>query len=249
LSLLEERVVPSAPALVSVRRERGRLRTRLRSGLLRPQLLHGPPDRCRVGLLATTALLLGGDAVRLEVDVGPGTTLELSDVAGTVAYDGRGRSASWSVHVAVAEGARLRWAGEPFVVADGADVVRELSLELSGDSQVLLRETVVLGRAGQVGGRLRNCTTVRSDGRPVLVEDTLLDPAMHRRLPGMLGGLRVVDTLLAVAVEPPSAPAGGSTLYRLPGGTSTLRRHLGTELAASPLHEVWRSASLPGLRP
>ena len=36
------------------------------------QQLHGPADRCRIGLLATTALLLGGDAVELEVEVGPG---------------------------------------------------------------------------------------------------------------------------------------------------------------------------------
>lgn len=230
--------------LIAVTREHGRLRTRLRTGLLRPQLLHGPADRCRVGLLATTALLLGGDAVRLEVDVGPGAALELSDIAGTVAYDGRGRSASWSVHVSVAEGAQLRWAGEPFVVADGADVTRDLTLELAGDARALVRETVVLGRAGQVGGRLRNRTAVHLDGRPVLVEDTLLDPATYRRLPGMLGALRVVDTLLAIGVEPPAAGAEGSTLFRLAGAGATLRRHLGTELASSPLHTVWRSTLL-----
>lgn len=228
-----------------MRREHGRLRTHLRTGLLRPQLLHGPPDRCRVGLLATTALLLGGDAVRLEVDVGPGVTLELTDIAGTVAYDGRDRAASWSVHLSVADGGRLRWSGEPFVVADGADVARDLSLELATGAQALLRETVVLGRSGQVGGRLHNRTTVRSEGRPVLVEDTLLDPATHRRLPGMLGDLRVIDTLLAVGLDPPSGPVDGSTLYRLAGPRATLRRHLGTDLAASPLHQVWRSALLP----
>ncbi len=243
MSLLEAGTDPATTTLVAVTREHGRLRTRLRTGLLRPQLLHGPPDRCRVGLLATTALLLGGDAVRLEVDVGPGATLELSDIAGTVAYDGRGRPASWSVHVTIAEGGRLRWAGEPFVVADGADATRDLSLELAGDARALVRETVVLGRAGQVGGRLRNRTAVRVDGRPVLVEDTVLDPATHRRLPGMLGGCRVVDSLLALGLEPPSTGGEGSTLYRLAGAAGTLRRHLGTELAASPLHAVWRSAT------
>lgn len=232
-------------AAISVRREHGRLRTRLCTGLLRPQLLHGPPDRCRVGLLATTALLLGGDAVRLEVDVGPGATLELSDIAGTVAYDGRGRAAFWSLHVSVADGGRLRWCGEPFVVADGAEVTRDLSLDLAAGAQVLIRETVVLGRAGQVGGRLHNRTTVRSGGRPVLVEDTVLDPATHRRLPGMLGDLRVIDTLLAVGLDLPSGPVDGSTLYRLAGPGATLRRHLGRELATSPLHRLWRSALLP----
>ena len=68
----------------------------MRDGLLRAQRLHGPagpvPGSALVG---QTALLLGGDAVELDVRVGPGARLELCDVAGTVAYDGRGRSARW----------------------------------------------------------------------------------------------------------------------------------------------------------
>lgn len=227
-----------------MRWERGRLRTRLRAGLLRPQALHGPADRCRVGLLATTALLLGGDAVELEVEVGAGATLELTEVAGTVAYDGRGRPSSWSVRVVLAEGGRLRWSGEPFVVADGADVTRSLTVELAGGAAALVRETVVLGRAGQVGGVLRNRATVLQDGLPVLVEDTELDPAGHRRLPGMLGGFRVVDTLLSLGAGAPPR-ADGLTVFRLAGpGQASLARHLGPDLAGSPLHQVWAGSRL-----
>lgn len=231
---------------IAVHRHGGRLRTRLQTGLLRPQPLHGPPDRCRIGLLATTALLLGGDHVELDVQVGPGATLELVDVAGTVAYDGRGRSASWSVRVAVAEGGRLRWSGEPLVVADGADVSRDLHLELAGGTTALLRETAVLGRAGQLGGVLRTRTRVHLEGRPVLVEDTELDPATHRRSPGMLGGLRVLDTLLALGADPPGPAVDGLTVFRLAGPRSHLARYLGPELAASPLHQVWAQTVLPG---
>ena len=233
----------AGPSVVEVTRVAGRLRSRLRSGLLRPQLLHGPADRCRVGLLATTALLLGGDAVELEVHVGAGVTLELADVAGTVAYDGRGRPARWDVSVRVAAGGRLWWSGEPFVVADGAEVSRRLDLELSEGGGVLMREIVVLGRAGQLGGALRNRSSVRLGGRPVLVEDQVLDPRGQRLLPGMLGPLRVVDTVLAVGL-PWSAPAdvvldGWTTTSRLPEGGGRLTRHLGHELATSPLHAPW----------
>ena len=243
LSLAEAEA--AAPALVAVTREHGRFRTRLRTGLLRPQPLHGPDDRCRIGLLATTALLLGGDAVHVEVDVGAGVALDLVDIAGTVAYDGRGRSASWSVRVRVAEGGSLRWAGEPFVVADGADVSRSLVLELAPDAQALVRETVVLGRSGQLGGVLRNRTDVQRADLPVLVEDTVLDPAGHRRLPGMLGDLRVVDTLLALGVEPPPGTATGPTAFRLVDPACSLLRHLGPDLAGSPLHALWRQAQRP----
>jgi len=239
LNLLLAKATDHAPAVVSVHRQNGRFRTRLRTGLLRPQQLHGPDDRCRVGLLATNALLLGGDAVELDVDVGAGVSLELCDIAGTVAYHGRGLPASWSVRARVAEGGSLRWAGEPLVVADGADVTRSLVLELAEGSRALVRETLVLGRAGQVGGRLRNRAEVRRAGRPVLVEDADLDPVGHRRLPGMLGSLRVVDSLLALGVVPPASHAEGLATFRLVDPACFLLRYLGDDLAGSPLHQLW----------
>lgn len=247
-------MTPTAVAgrsVVEVTRVAGRLRSRLRSGLLRPQQLHGPGDRCRVGLLATTALLLGGDAVELEVHVGAGVTLELADVAGTVAYDGRGRPARWDVTIRVADGGRLWWSGEPFVVADGADVSRRLDLHLARGAAALLRETLVLGRAGQLGGVLRSRTSVQVDGRPGLVEDQVLDPAGQRLLPGMLGRLRVVDTVLAAGLPwsaPPDDRRGGwTTTSRLPAEGARLTRHLGYELAASPLHAPWAVSRPPSV--
>lgn len=236
-----------SPTVVTVTLEGGRLRTRLRTGLLRPQRLHGPPDRCRIGLLATSALLLGGDGVRLEVDVGDGATLELVDVAGTVAYDGRGRPAGWDVRVLVGAGGRLHWSGAPFVVGDGADVTRTLELDLAEDAQGLVRETLVLGRAGQLGGRVRNVTTVRRASRPVLVEDTELDPAGHRRLPGMLGSARVLDTVMALGVPLPlSQPTDPADLgrFRLADPGSGLLRYLGADLDRSPLHHLWAATTL-----
>ena len=47
--------------------------------MLRAQRLHGPADRVRVALVGQTALLLGGDRVGLDIEVGPGAVLELSD--------------------------------------------------------------------------------------------------------------------------------------------------------------------------
>ena len=66
-----------------------------RPGLIRAQTIRNDARSCRIGLLATSALLLGGDRVQIEVEVGPGASLELFDVAGTVAYHGRGQPAAW----------------------------------------------------------------------------------------------------------------------------------------------------------
>jgi urease accessory protein len=231
-------------ALTAIHVEPGR--TRLRHGLLRAQSVAAPPGWCRIGLLATTALLLGGDRVELEVSVGPGARLDLFDVAGTVAYNGRGRPAAWHTRIEVAPGAALLWSGEPFIVADGADVDRTLHLEIADGATVGVRETLVLGRSGQLGGRLRNRTRVDLGGRPVLIEDQMLDPATTRRLPGLLGDHRVIDSWMSLGAARDDAPSGATT-YRLPGDIGWVDRFLGHDLADSPIGARWgrsRTSSL-----
>jgi len=225
---------------VAVSRLDGRHRAVLTTGLLRPQLVHSRRDRCRIGLLATTALLLGGDTVELDVTVGPGARLELFDVAGTVAFNGRGSAADWHVRVRLAPDARLLLSGLPFVVADGAHVTRSLELDASASASALLRDTVVLGRCGERGGWLTNNASVSMAGRLVLREDQELDPSW-RQLPGLLGGARVLDTITALGASswPTSHEARDVSVFRLPDGAGVLCRYLGQELATSPLHEEW----------
>jgi urease accessory protein len=221
----------------------GRHRTTMTAGLLRPQLVHSPPDRCRIGLLATTALLLGGDEVELEVELGCGATVELFDVAGTVAYHGRGKSAAWRVRLRLGPGARLRWSGEPLVVSDGADVLRTLDVHLAADAALLLRETLVLGRAGEGGGVLRTRTAVTRAGHALLLEEQLLDRAGHRAFPGMLGHHRLLDSIMTVGL-PGTTGYGTASQFTLVDAGSTLTRYLGSDLASSPLHRAWRELVL-----
>ena len=220
-----------------------------RNGLLRAQVVHSTGDWCRIGLLATTALLLGGDEVELRIRVGPGTRLDLFDVAGTVAFDGRGAAARWTTSVTVEPGGTFRWSGQPLVVADGADVTRTLELDVDTTARALLRDTIVLGRTGESGGRLRSRTTIRRTGQLVALEGQDLDPEV-RRLPGVLGDLRVLDTITALPAASTSEPGTRSAVdvpsegllsrFDLFGGAGTLTRYLGPQLAPSPLHEQWQ---------
>ncbi len=227
----------SAHTRIVVERAGERHRVFARSGLIRAQTIRNDTRSCRIGLLATTALLLGGDTVAVEVDVGPGATLELFDVAGTVGYHGRGRSAAWRTTARVAAGGTLRWSGEPFVVADGADVERTLDLDLDAAATLRLRETVVLGRSGEVGGRLHNRTAIRVGSEPVLLEDQLLDPTGLRTHPGVLGAHRVIDTVITVGGPAPSTPPP-AVRFALVGGGAWVTRYLGPELATSPLRAL-----------
>ncbi|HEX8487107.1 MAG TPA: urease accessory protein UreD [Propionibacteriaceae bacterium] len=227
---------------VDVEQRDGRPRVSSRNGLLRAQVVHASGGWCRIGLLATTALLLGGDAVELRVCVGPGARLHLFDVAGTVAFDGRGAPARWSTSVTVHAGAVFRWSGQPLVVADGADVTRTFELDVAGTGRALVRDTVVLGRSGETGGRLRSRTTIRCADRLVALEGQDLEPEL-RRLPGVLGDLRVLDTITAVsrAESRPSRPADEHvSRFALTGGGGTVTRYLGRQLALSPLHQEWQ---------
>ena len=76
---------------------------------------------------------------------------------------------------------------------------------------------------------------IKVDGRHVLLEDQLLDPAGIRRSPGMLGSHRVIDTVLAVGTNEPVSAPGTAVRFGLVGGVGSITRYLGADVAASPL--------------
>lgn len=168
-----------------------------------------------------------------------GCQLDLEDIGGTVAYDGEGQRASWQVDIELGVGATLHWAGLPFVVADGADVTRTLRLRLADAASATIRETLVLGRHGEHGGRVRNETTVTRTGNPVLIESLELNG--NDGVPGITGTHRVLDTVMefpAAEAVPAlaAAPATHTTLDLEAGGR--IQRWLGAALHESPLHEA-----------
>lgn len=205
---------------------------------LRPMLLSSTVTSARVCLVPEGALLLGGDQIQVRIDVGAGANLELIEPAGTVAYDMRGGRASWDVEVLVGAGGRLVWGGEPFVVSAGAVVRRDTKVHLGERARLVLRETLVLGRHGEPGGRVRQrFEATRADGSPLLVELLSIDehPAFS-----VLGGRRVVSSVLALGLDvPPSLVPEGR--YDLDDGGSWWRG-LGDEVHRTASGEAWAAA-------
>lgn len=221
-----------------MRHEGGRVAVELRSGLLAPRLLSSSDSRAEVALIATTATLLGGDHVRIAIDVDAGARLDLRDVAGTVAYDGRGREALWDIDIRVAEDADLRWHGEPLVVSSGASVVRSLTADIDAGGRLLLRDTVALGRTGEAAGSLSCHTRMTYADRPALAEDLHFD-AESAALPGILAGSRVVDTVTAIGWQPGGIPDGPATFALAQPGS--IARELLTDAHRSLLPRVWKA--------
>lgn len=180
------------------------LRTGESAGL-RAMVLSAEADRARVALVADGALLLAGDQVAVRCAVGPGVRLDIVETGGTVAYDMRGGQASWTFDLDIA--GDLTWSGLPFTAATGADVARRTTVRLRGEARALIRETAVLGRTGEAGGRIDSLTHVTDDEGDLLVEKVTLSPDQQR--PGILGGARVLDTVLAFGHPRPQAQGCG----------------------------------------
>ena len=232
---------------IGVHADRGRARLTLTGGAIAARLIRADETGARIGLVATEALLLGGDHIDIEIDVGPGCRLELVETAGTVAYDANGVPSSWTVRIRVGAGGVLLWAGEPFVVSHGANVLRRTSIDLADGAVACLRETLVLGRSGETGGAIRSRMSVRRSERALLEEDLDLTDLQARQLPGILGSARVIDSAVLLGMRAPILP-GLSQGQRFDlDGPGSVARSLGSTLVASPIGAVstqWSEAVL-----
>lgn len=195
-------------ARVAIWPDDGRCCVELAAGLLAPRVVRHDAAGAHVALVATTATLLGGDRLALDVEVGPGLRLVLREVTGTVAFHGRGLGCRMDVTLRVHPGARLSWAGQPVVVAEGSELSRTTRVDVAAGGRLLLRDQLVLGRAGETGGSVRCQTAITYAGLPALVED--LDLRAPRPDPRLLGGAKVLDSVVAVGWRPsqPEPPDG-----------------------------------------
>ncbi|WP_338749883.1 urease accessory protein UreD [Janibacter alittae] len=232
------------PTRIRVERVDGRTRITdlTASRFLRPRLLGGDPERPRVALVANCASLLAGDDLRLDVHVGAGAHLELVEPSGTVVYNSDGELARWSAQVRVEEAGRLVWGAAPFVVSGGARVQRHTGIDLAPEAVVLLRETLVLGRSGESGGRLRSVLRADLERRPLFVEELALDDERLRDSPAVLGGARVLGTVALLGTRPEELVHPHESVLHGPGA---IRRELHAEAhldeaALAPTWDRWR---------
>jgi urease accessory protein len=182
------------------------------------QLRGAPGDTAlRVGLVQTGAMLVGGDDVHLDVDVGPGASLILRDISATLAHpmaDGA-PAARQHLRIRVADGGRAVIAEEPLVVAAGARLHRDVRIDLHGEARLLHRDTLVLGRHGEDGGALIARTRAVRDGTTPVLDDTV-DTAIAPgalRSPAVLGTARVLASLTAFGTDlADTLPADGFAL-------------------------------------
>lgn len=197
----------------------------------------------RVAILQRAAHLVGGDEVRLEVDVGDGAALELLEISATLVHPGA--PARQVIAVSAGAGARVAYAEQPLIVAAGARLERRLTLDLAAGAQVVHRDTLVLGRHGEPPGAVRSRTRVARAGAPLLDETIDTTDLASLRSAAVLGGARVVGALGRYGREGPAPPDA----LRLGAGDTLVRRLAERARELAPLDRLareWADALLAG---
>jgi len=177
-----------------------------------PLLLRATPraGHLDVHLVGGAAGPLGGDDLRLDVDVGAGSVVRVRSVAAQLAQpDPRGRSSLAVTEADVAAGAELDWQPEPLISVAGSDHRMTTLLRIATGARVRWTDAIVLGRTGEPPGRVASRLRVEIDGAVVLDHDLVAglgraagdrDPL---RGPGANGRAR---TLTSTVVVEPDAP-------------------------------------------
>jgi urease accessory protein len=155
----------------------------------------GPAE---VHLVGGAAGPLGGDELRLVVEVRAGASLTVRTVAATVALPSRGVS-TFHLDVRVEADASLSWRPEPLVAAAGCDHRSVSTVELDPSARLVFREEIVAGRYGEGPGDLVSALRVRRGDKALLVQELAIGPrADGYDGPAVLSGAKAAGCLLLV---------------------------------------------------
>jgi urease accessory protein len=167
---------------------------------------------------------LGGDELRLDIEVDAGASLTVRTVAASVAQPSpSGLPSRLTVAARVGEGATLRWLPEPGIATAGAVHETVSVLDLADDAEVVWREEVILGRHGEAGGKWHTRWRVTRAGLPLLVQDTAIG-GPDWSSPAVGNNARATGSLLLTSPHTPVLPTPSplTAVMALAGGRATL---------------------------
>jgi urease accessory protein len=170
-----------------------------------------------VHLVGGAAGPLGGDDLRLDIDVGPDAVLCVRTVAASVALPARsGTPSRVTVTATVARGATLHWLPEQVVATANCHHLAFATVELSEGAALLWRDELICGRHGEAPGDATLGLSVSYAGRPLLRQTLSVGPSSDGWAgPAVLGGAKATGSLLRVGVSSPPAVLG-PTAVRMP---------------------------------
>jgi urease accessory protein len=153
--------------------------------------------------------VVGGDQLRIDVQVGAGAHALITTPAATKFYRSAGARALQRQQLSVASGGTLEWLPQETILFDGARADLTTRVDLQPGARFVGMETLCFGLPARqetfTRGRCRPTLELWRAGRPIFIERGCLDgEAPVAGAPWGLGGAPVLGTLLA-------APASGLT--------------------------------------
>jgi len=172
---------------------------------------------CQTLLLHPPSGLVGGDALQIDLDLGPGAQAQVTTPGAGKWYRSAGDWARQTLNLRVAEGAVLEWLPQETLFFDACRARAATRIDLAADARLLYWDIQCLGRqaSGEAfeRGELRLELQLHRAGRLVwrerggLGRGTGPDPQLTS--PVAWAGLRVNGTWL---LSLPTFPAGGAAL-------------------------------------
>lgn len=156
-----------------------------------------------VVFLNTAGGITGGDRLEYALEVAGGSVTGTTQTAER-AYRAIGSPGVVETTLKVGPGAVLHWVPQELILFEGAALERSLSVEMADDAELVMLETLVLGRAamGEVlrDVRLRDRREVVRGGRVAMVEAIQLSARdLASDSPAGLNGAVAVATLTLMA--------------------------------------------------
>jgi urease accessory protein len=178
----------------------------------------------KVHLVSAAAGPLGGDGLRLEIEVGRGARLVLRTVAASVALPGpAGAWSRFEVRARVAAGGELVWLPEPLVAAGGCRHRMSADVEVADAGQLRWRDELIWGRYDEPGGDVVSSLTVSYAGKALLAHELALGPsAPGWNGPAVLAGARAAGSVLAAGHDPLLSDAVCEMAHDSPEATSAV---------------------------
>lgn len=167
--------------------------------------MHGRPPE--VVFLNTAGGVTGGDRLSYQLDVTAGASAVGTTQTAERAYRAKSDFGQISTQLSVGEKASLHWLPQELILFEASVTERDLHVEMAGDAEVLILETLVLGRAA-MGEQLCSVSlfdrrSVRRGGRLVMTEPFSITSADLE--PAKLAGLNGALALASLSLFAPDA--------------------------------------------
>lgn len=153
-------------------------------------------------LLNPTGGLVGGDHLKTEITLGPGSHVCLTTPSATKVYRTLGPPAVQETLIRLGEGAAIEYLPDHVIPFPGSAFHQSLTVEMGPGSCAIVADAFAIGRIAR-GERwtfreLENRTTIRRQGRPLFLDRAMLDPSTQT-LAG-LGGMEGFGYLATIGL-------------------------------------------------